>query len=151
MSQRFGDLELALPPKWTDQSVLTFVRPSDRPAGVAGAPDLQRNFVLVRAPADGSFGLKDLAPQHLARLQAAIPQIEGLKEGEEVIDGAPALIREVRFPTPGHGLAQQLHVFLIHGDQAFTMVGTGSAGLVFEGLRKELLLLVRSFRRITSA
>ena len=149
MTERYGDLELELPPKWSDQSVLTFVRPPDRPAGVAGAPDLQRNFVLVRAPADGTFDTRALADQHLASLRTALPNLEVLGESEETVDGAKALLREVRFPTPAHGLAQQLHVFVILGNQAFTMVGTGSAGLVFNTLKKELLSIVRSLRRIT--
>jgi hypothetical protein len=141
---RFGELELVLPPGWSDQSVLTFVRAPDAPSRM---PELQKNLVLVRAPADGSFTVQELAEKHLASLKAAVPKIEVVKESPLTIDGAPALMREVRFGTPAHGLAQQLHVFVIKGDLAFTMVGTASAGLVFEAFRPELMGLVSSFKR----
>jgi hypothetical protein len=141
---RFGTIELDVPPEWSDQSVLTFVRETDETR--ARATELRRNFVITRAPFDGSFSLDELSRGHLSALTAQVPNISVVREEMLEIDGVPAFAREVRFPTPQHGLAQQLHVFHIRGDTAYTMVGIGSAGVAFERTRDELLAIVKSLR-----
>jgi hypothetical protein len=139
---RFGPIEIDVPPQWSDQSVLTLVRDETG----ARPQELRRNFVITRAPFDGSFTLEDLARGHFAALSAQVPNITLVGESLLEIDGLPAFAREVRFPTPQHGVAQQLHVFHIRGDTAYTMVGIGSAGVAFEKTRAELLGIVTSFR-----
>ena len=139
---RFGTIEIEVPPEWSDQSVLTLVREENASKNQI----LRRNFVITRAPFDGTFTLEELARGHFAALSGQVPNITLVKEELIEIDGLPAFIREIRFPTPQHGLAQQLHVFHIRGDTAYTMVGIGSAGVAFDPTRDELLEIVKSFR-----
>lgn len=143
---RFGTLELDVPPEWSDQSVITFVREDETKASRIKTPELKKNFVLTRAPFDGSYTLEELSRAHLAALRAQVPKIEVLREETIDVDSQPAMVREIRFPTPEHGLAQQLHVFLIRGRTAYTMVGLGSAGLAFDATRTELLAIIQSLR-----
>jgi hypothetical protein len=138
----FGTIEVEVPPEWSDQSVLTLVREESSSKNQT----LRRNFVITRAPFDGTFTLEDLARGHFAALTSQVPNISLVREELIEIDGLPAFTREIRFPTPQHGLAQQLHVFHIRGDTAYTMVGIGSAGVAFEPTRQELLAIVKSFR-----
>ncbi len=140
--QRFGVLELDVPPEWTDHSVLTLVRKDTERA----SSTLGRNFVLTRAPFDGTFTIEELAAAHLAALRGSLPKIDVIREELIQIGDEPALARDVRFATPQHGLAQQIHVFFIHGDTAYTMVGIGPAGLAFEAIRAEVLGIVKSLR-----
>ena len=141
MLHRFGAIELDVPEEWSDQSVLTLVRDQTKPP-----TPLRQNFVITRAPFDGSYTLDDLANAHLSALRAQVPGINVVGEERIDIDGLPAIAREVRFPTPQHGTAQQIHVFHIRGATAYTMVGIGSAGAAFEKTRNELLGIVKSFR-----
>jgi hypothetical protein len=141
MLHRFGAIELDVPEEWSDQSVLTLVRDQTKPP-----TQLRQNFVITRAPFDGSYQLDELAQAHLSALSAQVPGISVVREEKIEIDGLPAIAREVKFPTPQHGTAQQLHVFHIRGDTAYTMVGIGSAGAAFERTRTELLGIVKSFK-----
>ena len=140
---RFGTIELDVPPEWSDQSVVSLVREFGEGERTQ---ELRRNFVITRAPFDQTFTLEELARGHLAALTAQVPNLSVVREERIDIDGLPAFVREVRFPTPQHGLAQQLHVFHIKGDTAFTMVGIGSAGAAIDRTRDELLGIVKSFR-----
>jgi hypothetical protein len=138
---RFGALEIDVPTQWSDQSTITFVRDQSKPPS-----KLRENFVITRAPFDGSYTLEDLARAHLDGLRAQVPGVSVASEEKIEIDGLPAIAREVRFPTPQHGTAQQLHVFHIRGDLAYTMVGIGSAGPAFERTRDELFAIVKSLK-----
>ena len=145
-TQSYGALTLDLPEPWEDQSILTFVkRPKGRMA-TASVQDMTRNLVINRARADGSFDAEDLAAHHLEGLRAAIPDVEVLGEERLEIAGSPAVAREVRFSTPTKGVAQQLHVFVVHETLALTCVGTGSAGLAFNTRRKEMLAILQSLQ-----
>ena len=146
VTHRFGTLELDVPPKWSDQSVITLVREFEERPGLARMPELRKSFVVTRAPFDGTFTVEELAHTHLAALRAQILKLELVREDMIEIDGTPAYTREIRFPTPQHGLAQQLHVFMILGDKAYTMVGIGSAGISFDSTRLELLEIIKSFK-----
>ena len=145
-SHTFGALTLDLPGEWEDQTILTFVKRPKARMATAAVQDMNRNLIISRAWADGTFDVHDLAATHLEGLKAAIPDLEVLKEDTAEIAGAPALLREVRFATPSSGIAQQLHVFVVRGELALTCVGTGSAGMAFQWLRKEMLGILESLQ-----
>ena len=139
---KFGAINLDVPDDWEDQSIITLVK---RPNSMAGVRDLTRNFMISRAPADGSFDVDALAEIQMQSLQAALDDLQVIDEGALEIGEYSVRTREIRFSTPDKGLVQQLHAHLVHGAYAYTIVGTGSAGLAFDGLRKELLQIISSF------
>ena len=141
-SMQFGAINLDVPDDWEDQSVITLVK---RPKAMAGVRDLTRNLMISRAPADGTFDGDALAEIQMESLKAALDDLEVVDEGTLEIGEHSARTREIRFSTPEKGLVQQLHVHVLHGAYAYTIVGTGSAGLAFDGLRKDLLKIVSSF------
>lgn len=144
--QRYGALSLDLSEDWEDQSILTFVRRPRARMATAAVQDMARNLVINRAPCDGSFDAADLAAHHLESLKAALPDVEILKEEQLDLAGSAAVVREVRFSTPTKGLAQQLHAFVVKDELVLTCVGTASAGMAFQGLRKELMDILQSLR-----
>ncbi len=140
MSARsFGRIRLDVPDDWQDQSIITLVKPPKGRMATAGVTDVTRNIIINRAEADGSFTAAELAAVHLESLQAALPDLKVISEETVEVSGQPAIAREVQFATSEKGLVQQLHLFVIVDDLALTCIATGSAGLSFSNLRKEVL------------
>ena len=148
-----NQLQLALPEKWEDATIVTLLAPQPTPIATlhARGSQAERPSIVIRAEhlPDTTLELSDLAEAQLHMLSEMMDELNDISSEELSLgpesEALPALIRDISFANP-EGLVRQTHAVFKRGDHFYFAVLTGSMNLDYDELRARFVDILNGLR-----